>query len=56
MIKIFTGMFFGIFFVAPAISLPLEKYEIDTNTITQIFTDLGSEILNLTLEVVKQSV
>lgn len=56
MIKIFAGMFFGIFFVAPALSVPIERMNIDTSGFAQIFTNLGSEIVKITLEVVKQSI
>lgn len=54
MIKIIAGTIFGVFFVAPTISMTSERF--DTSGIQEIFSNLGKEILRVGLDVISNAI
>ncbi|MCV0393694.1 MAG: hypothetical protein K5790_10470 [Nitrosopumilus sp.] len=53
MIKILMGTFFGVFFVSPALSVPLER--MDLTPINQSLQDIGKELLKISLDVMSSA-
>ena len=50
MIRILAGMAFGVLFISPAISIPLERVNFDP--LNQIFKDVAVAIIKMGLETV----